>query len=949
MRLSARAHLWILMGLSFAALASVVAALLALRLMEARESAFADARSRAVLVASHLDQLHAASLQEAERLARSSTAQAAAMGLMSPKDCSAWLGETALGRPQTLNAMIYNAKGKLACSALPAEQFARPAELLARLAKSPRPAYGPAIPASSATGAWSQPVGAPIKAPSGAVLGSVVLHASPLADPAPVRALLASEGARLHVVDERGAALSHSLAPLDPAAAQEKASGSGLALLDGSFAARAPLRSAGWSVMVALPAERVYGPLRDVILTQTAIIALFAALAFFATRRVSSRLERAADTLARAAARPEIIPNLAPTGVLEIDRSLNQIQQAHASGELALFERSLWQTASQRSLSGLAILRQNGPDGDASVIIANPAFARLCGLAPGQKPASLLHLPSESALSDPAALAELQSAIRRNIAASREANGKDWDGAERHLSIVLTPLFEAGSSVTDLALLPDPDAPSEIRQRPSGLPLDPAGRGALFSLTLDDLTEISQREAALALHTTTDTLTGLPNRALFTDRLAQALEFANLSQAKVAVAFLDIDRFKFINETIGHQAGDWLITQTAERLSARLRPGDTLCRLGGDEFGVALANLTGSFDEAGSLVDHLRGALAEPFFYRGQEISMSCSIGVAMYPEDGQTPATLLQRADIAMFRAKDSGRSGAQFFSQEMRVAVEERLHMEQALKGALRRGEIEIHYQPKFSLATGAVVGMEALARWSHPKLGRVSPAKFIPLAEESELITLLGREALTAALRDVKVLWDAGFQNVPVAVNISARQIQPGFLEEIESALAASGLPARMLHAEITESVILPNSGSAAEFLAGLTRLGVSVALDDFGTGWSSLSMLKKLPLSYLKMDRSFVDGLGQDPEDEAIAAAIISMARALDLEVIAEGVETPLQASRLRALGAQQAQGFYMLGAKPIDELLVWLQAGAPLASAAVEPPLFAPRAPAALPS
>jgi EAL domain-containing protein (putative c-di-GMP-specific phosphodiesterase class I) len=282
--------------------------------------------------------------------------------------------------------------------------------------------------------------------------------------------------------------------------------------------------------------------------------------------------------------------------------------------------------------------------------------------------------------------------------------------------------------------------------------------------------------------------------------------------------------------------------------------------------------------------------------------------------------------ADIAMFQSKASGRGNVIFHSKSMSQAFSERLVIEQALKTALANDDIFFLYQPKINLATGQPCGMEALARWSHAELGDVSPSKFIPLAEESELIATLGDIAINQALVDAKKLYDLGFRNMPVAINVSARQIKDGFTEKLVHALRKSGLPPSAVHVEITESSVMPNSEVTREFLSELSRLGVKVALDDFGTGWSNMAMLKTLPLSYLKMDRSFIVGLGKDEKDAAIAKAVIGLAKAMGIEVIAEGVETHLQAQQLLYLSADQIQGYYVCKPMPIQELVAWLENG-----------------------
>ena len=676
----------------------------------------------------------------------------------------------------------------------------------------------------------------------------------------------------------------------------------------GAFISKQPIGTTDWSLVLRYPAEAAYFPIQETILYQSAFFLLFSLISLFFGARLARYYENAIQHFvlsAKSSSPSELEPPL--TGILEIDQGTHQLYKWRSLQRSALTEAKMWQAAASGSHSGIAVIRFRQDDDVPALLIANPAFLTLVNCRHFSPGVALFPSHEGTILADEALIAEMQRCFRHDYPMSREVDGLNADNLYVHALATLSPL-------------------------PCGFEWDPVGGGLptekLFVLTLDDMTEVYEREVQLARQATTDALTNLPNRQLFTDRLVQTLELSDRSKQKAAIALIDIDRFKMINDTMGHEAGDSLIRMVASRIGSRMHQGDTLCRLGGDEFGIVMGGAYLGFEEISNFIENIREAFDEPFLIHAQEMAVSCSMGVSLFPTDGSDPGTLLKRADIALGRAKESGRGSAQFFSHEMRIAFEEHVTLEQELKGAIRRGEIQIHYQPKVTLPTGKPFGMEALARWHHPTMGWVPPSKFIPLAEESGIISIIGLEAMRIAIRDAKKLWDHGFRNMPVAVNVSARQISIGFLDEIKALLNEAQLPPKMLHAEITESLIMPNSSETQSFLEGLSALGIGIALDDFGTGWSSLSILKHLPLNYLKIDRSFVVGLGRDTSDEAITTAIISMAKALDLKVIAEGVETNLQQKRLEALGVDIIQGFIVSKAKSIDDLLLWLNSGCP---------------------
>jgi diguanylate cyclase (GGDEF)-like protein len=412
-----------------------------------------------------------------------------------------------------------------------------------------------------------------------------------------------------------------------------------------------------------------------------------------------------------------------------------------------------------------------------------------------------------------------------------------------------------------------------------------------------------------------DALTGLANRALFLDRL-RTLTAAGIP---LAVLFLDLDDFKLVNDGWGHDTGDHLLCEVADRLRAAVRPGDLVARLGGDEFTVLCEDVAGE-QEALAIARRLHEAFEEPFDIAGQRRHVRASIGCRVAAPDEGGAEALLRDADVAMYQAKDNGRNRVELYSEETRRRIVRRLELEQELRAALETGGLAVHYQPQVDLLTGRVAGVEALARWTHPRLGAVSPAEFIAVAEETGLIGPLGSFVLGETCREVAA-WRRHGLHVAATVNVSAHQLSdPGFADSVARDLEAAGLEPSSICLELTESALMGAGEEPRQALAELKELGVYVAIDDFGTGFSSLAALKRLPVEVVKVDRSFVDGLGTDPEDSAIVASVLSLAHAMGLHVIAEGVETPLQASELLALGCTVAQGFLWSPAVPAGEVV-----------------------------
>ena len=446
---------------------------------------------------------------------------------------------------------------------------------------------------------------------------------------------------------------------------------------------------------------------------------------------------------------------------------------------------------------------------------------------------------------------------------------------------------------------------------------------------ITNLRETQQRrtfELELERQANFDGLTGLPNRYLLDDRAAQCIVQAKRSGQRVAVLFLDLDNFKYINDSCGHAGGDALLRAVAARLQGAVRESDTVARLGGDEFVIVLSALA-QLEDAGKVAQKVIAAFAEPFAAAGQEFHVTASVGVSVYPEDGGDSEQLLKHADAAMYRAKEQGGNGLQFYALEMEAQAEERVALQNALCRALERQEFELHYQPQVDLRSGQIRGVEALIRWRRPGIGLVAPDRFISLTEETGLIVPIGEWVLRTACAQAKAWHSAGHTDLQMAVNVSARQFrQQDIAGLVRCVLADTGLGAKYLELELTESVLMKDSEAAVQTLRQLKQLGVSLSLDDFGTGYSSLSYLKGFPIDYLKIDRSFVRELTTDADDAAICNAIIGLAHNLNIKVIAEGVETEAQMNFLRRQGCDEMQGYYFSRPLPALELAQWLATG-----------------------
>jgi diguanylate cyclase (GGDEF)-like protein len=428
----------------------------------------------------------------------------------------------------------------------------------------------------------------------------------------------------------------------------------------------------------------------------------------------------------------------------------------------------------------------------------------------------------------------------------------------------------------------------------------------------------------MELMATHDALTGLPNRSLARDRFEQAAAAARRGEYSVALLYLDLDNFKNVNDTLGHGSGDTLLKLVSDRLASLLRTADTVARLGGDEFLLLVPEVNDGATVA-EIASKVVAGLMAPFEVVGMEIFAGCSMGITMFPADGADFDSLLKKADIAMYRAKESGRNGFRFWDGEMNASVVEHVELLSAMRAALAHGDFTLSYQPQFDLRTGRLIGAEALIRWRHAGMGNISPVRFIPLAERSGLIIPIGDWVLLEACAQAQRWRAAGWTDLTISVNVSPVQFRRGSVEtSVALALAASGLPSTNLELELTESLLIQDSLALAESLASLRRMGVRFAIDDFGTGYSNLAYLKRFEVERLKIDQTFVRRLTDDLQDQAIVRAIVQMASSLNLFTVAEGVEDAATLALLGDLGCQQGQGFHWSPAVPAAEFEIFLR-------------------------
>ena len=555
---------------------------------------------------------------------------------------------------------------------------------------------------------------------------------------------------------------------------------------------------------------------------------------------------------------------------------------ARQQAEMAL---KLRERAIEASANAILILRADSTDYPVEYV--NPAFERITGYHADEVVGQNLRM-LEGNRTDPDSMNQIFTAMRERREANAVLRNHRKDGSLLWCDFYVAPVRDANGEVSH------------------------------FVAALYDITSMKRYETELEFAASRDTLTGLANRVMLHDCLSKAIVEARKEQETVWVVFVDLDRFKFINDTLGHRAGDLLLKTLARRLYRSLRPFDTAARLGGDEFVLVLPQRADHRVDARCL-QNIMDAIAAPVSIEGHNFFLTCSLGIAKYPDDGEDPELLIKHADIAMYRAKQSGRNNFQFYTPAMNAQALERLQIESNLRAALERGEFVLHYQPKVDIESGRITGMEALIRWSHPELGMVPPGRFIGLAEETGLIVPIGAWVTRTACAQNKAWQDAGLPPVRVSVNLSARQFaQKNLVQSIAAVLHETGLEPHYLEIELTESLVMTDVEHAIDMLRQLKLLGVKLSIDDFGTGYSSLAYLKRFPIDVLKIDQSFVRDIAVDFNDAAITVSIISLGHNLKLKVIAEGVESEEQLAYLRHHGCDEVQGYLFSRPLPAAE-------------------------------
>ena len=542
------------------------------------------------------------------------------------------------------------------------------------------------------------------------------------------------------------------------------------------------------------------------------------------------------------------------------------------------------QRAIESSVNGIMITDAHASDNP--IIYVNPAFERITGYTSQEVMGRNGRLLAGDDREQPG-LEDIRAAQRELREGHAELRNYRKDGRLFWNELSISPVHNESGDVTN------------------------------FVGIINDITERKGHEEQLEYQANHDGLTGLPNRNLLADRIGQALTYADRYSKHAVVLFIDLDHFKFINDSLGHDMGDELLQIAAKRLTACVRSIDTVARHGGDEFVIVLPDLAES-EDAARVAQKIQDAIYRPYRIGEHELTVSCSTGISIYPKDGEDAQALLKNADVAMYRAKEQGRNNFRFFTGELNDRVLARMTMEKHLRRALERDEFLIHYQPQVDLYTGRITGMEALVRWQSPELGFIPPARFIPLAEETGLIVPIGEWVLRAACAQNKAWQDAGFPPLVMAVNLSPRQFrQEGLAETVARIVEETGLEPQRIELEIIESLLMHDVDSATVILNKLKELGVQLTMDDFGTGYSSLSYLKRFPFDKMKIDQSFVHDITSDPDSAAIVKTIIALAHSLNLRVIAEGIETEGQLGYLRSHACDEMQGYYF--SRPVPTL------------------------------
>ena len=655
----------------------------------------------------------------------------------------------------------------------------------------------------------------------------------------------------------------------------------------------------GWTTVVREDIATAFAPARALqrhILIAGALVGLFFAwLSWLLAGRIAlpiRRISLAADRIAAGDLKYAVPSQPGDDEVAHLSRAIHEMV-ASLTGEIAQrreAEAGLQLAAKVFGQSNEAIMIT---DAENRILQVNAAFTRITGY---QSEEVLGHNPR--LLSSGRQSPQFYHGMWQQLLSNNRWRGEIWN---RRKSGEVFPEWLSISNVTD--------AQGKLTHHI-----------ALFI----DITERKKEEAQMERLASYDTLTGLPNRNLLADRVEQGIAQANRHQSLLAMLFIDLDHFKNINDSLGHDVGDGLLQQVAERLKLCLRRSDTIARLGGDEFIALLTEISGEA-EASFVAEKMLAVLGDGFEVGGHTVHIAASIGISLFPNDGANKVELMRNADLAMYRAKDSGRNRFAFYEEAMNRKAVERQQLESDLRGAIEQQQFMLYYQPKVALAEDRVVGLEALLRWRHPQLGLISPAVFIPVAEQCGLIHRIGDWVLRQAVLQQRLWQSQGYRIVPVAVNLSAAQFrEAGLIAQIERILQEGGLDPRHIELELTESLLMQAETDSAALLGRLHAAGFNLALDDFGTGYSSLSRLKQLPMQTLKIDQSFVRDIATDLNDRSIVTATAAMAHALGMKVVAEGVETMEQLEFIRELRCEEYQGYLFSQPVPADEAAHFLQ-------------------------
>ncbi len=664
-----------------------------------------------------------------------------------------------------------------------------------------------------------------------------------------------------------------------------------------SVVMRIKLPQLGLSAFVAIPTESYFGPTRD--LTQAMVIVGLVALligllvAYLFARTLAHPIKLLTRVTSQISTQGKITERVNWNSKDELgqlaysfNQMLDQLDTSHAE---VVDARHEVEDILRSMADSLMVVRLDG-----TIVKVNDATIRQLGYSEQE----LIDMPIENVI------AEEEALFKTMLATDMAKHG------------------EIGNIETTLLTKDNHKIPVVFS---GSVMLDNQGRKRGVVFVAKDITERKRAEEHLNYLANHDSLTGLPNRMLFLDRISQVIPRLPWRDRYLAVLFLDLDRFKTLNDTLGHDVGDLLLKGVAERLKDCVREGDTVARLGGDEFVIMLNDVAKKSDVA-QVAKNIIKQLSVPFDLAREEFVATTSIGVSLFPVDGNDPHVLLKNADTAMYRAKDAGRNNFKFYSSDMNEKAAQNLKLETAIRRGLEREEFILYYQPQVSLHTGEIIGVEALARWIHPEEGLIPPFNFLPVAEETGLIVPMGEQLLYQACRQGE-RWNQAGLAVKVAVNIAERQFKHVNLPKLVSkVLTETGFPPEYLDLELTEGILMDQVDQAVETLETLKEMGVSLSLDDFGTGYSSLSYLKRFAIDTLKVDRSFVMDIPKDEDDMAITRAVVEMGRSLGLQVIAEGVEDEAQLQFLKNIGCESMQGFYFSKPVPADELECMLEGG-----------------------